>query len=386
MPSLSQRIKKVAIECGAVLVGITTKKRLLNAPPSGNPDDLLPSARSVISFAIALDHEAARSFISKKDWLSHCENRKIVVKNLYSISDHLAALLRAEGFEALSVDINNNYRPENGAADITEMTDFYPEFAHRYAAVAAGIGRLGWSGNLMTSEYGALVELGSVLTSAELEPDPLLLDSPCDKCKMCALVCPVGMVHPKESTVVTIAGLTEEISDKRPNTCCWIGCTGYESHSPGATWSNWSPYRLSRPLPEEKGAIDALCIQLQKADPQMQDAENSFSDYRKAVFDEDWLYYTVCGFCRTVCWPGREDRKKNRDLITSSGTAALSLNGMHIPAGSETAQILTPFGVEVVVSKAELDQLNEEKHSDGKAPGYSPLDRETIKFLRERNK
>ena len=51
------------------------------------------------------------------------------------------------------------------------MTEFHPEFSHRYAALAAGIRRLGWSGNLLTREFGALVELGSVLTSARLTPD-----------------------------------------------------------------------------------------------------------------------------------------------------------------------------------------------------------------------
>jgi len=78
------------------------------------------------------------------------------------------------------------------------MTEFIPDFSHRYGAVAAGIGRLGWSGNLLTTDYGAMVELGTVLTSAKLEPDPLLENNPCDRCKLCTSVCPVEMISKKE--------------------------------------------------------------------------------------------------------------------------------------------------------------------------------------------
>ena len=35
---------------------------------------------------------------------------------------------------------------------------------------------------------------------------------------------------------------------------------------------------------------------LQKADPQMQVANNSLTNYRQAVLDQNWFYYTVCGF------------------------------------------------------------------------------------------
>ena len=83
-----------------------------------------------------------------------------MARSLYNISDRLVDFLKSEDFEALGVDINNSYRPETGAKDVTEMTEFIPDFSHRYGAVAAGIGRLGWSGNMLTTDYGALVEIG----------------------------------------------------------------------------------------------------------------------------------------------------------------------------------------------------------------------------------
>jgi ferredoxin len=260
------------------------------------------------------------------------------------------------------------------------MIAFHPDFSHRYAALAAGIGRLGWSGNLLTKEYGALVELGSVLTSASLNPDTPIPDKdhPCDRCKMCSLVCPVEMIQPKASSQVTVAGVTETISRKRPNTCCWISCTGYEGLATALTWSNWSPYRLGHPLPENREELNALCTSLQKADPQMQDVNNSFSNYREAIFDPDWFYYTVCGFCRSVCSPRRKDRLANRKLIINSGTAALKFDGSHKVADEDSVEMQTPFGLLVVVGQEDLTGSQAKAR---KWPGQFPLDRAVIKYL-----
>lgn len=48
--------------------------------------------------------------------------------------------------------------------------------------------------------------------------------------------CP-KMVQGKEQLEVTVAGITDTISRKRPNTGCWIGCTGYEELAASETWS-----------------------------------------------------------------------------------------------------------------------------------------------------
>jgi len=382
MKMTEMKLKSLALNLGADLVGLTSRDILADGPPSADPCYLLPSANSVISFAVSLDGDIVKDFISKKKWRPHCDNRKDIAQTLYKIGDALVEKLRSEGHEAINVDINNNYRPEEGIADVTELTEFHPEFSHRYSALASGIGRLGWSGNLLTQKYGALVELGSVLTSAVLTPDKPIPDKehPCDKCKICSMVCPVGMIDPKASIQVTVAGVTETISQKRPDTCCWIGCTGYEGLSVSQTWSNWSPYRLGRTLPEEKQELDALCISLQKADPQMQDIENSFSNYRRAVFDPSWFYYTVCGFCRSVCAPRREERRANRKLITDSGTVSLRLDGSHQVTDQNTVEMQTPFCLRVVVAS---EELSKEQANTRKWPGQFPLDREVIKYLRQ---
>jgi len=381
MQQLENQIKNIARESGASLVGIASKQRLYDAPPSGNPDYLLPSAQSVVSFAVTLDRKIVRDFISKKDWFSHCYERKRIAQTLYTISDRLVNFLKSQGFEAIGVDINNTYRPEPDAGDITEMTEFIPDFAHRYGAVAAGIGRLGWSGNVLTSDYGAMVELGTVLTSAKLASDPLFEKNPCDRCKLCTAVCLVEMIGNKKSVTVSIAGITEEIAEKRPNTCCWIGCTGYHGLAPNKKWSNWSPYRLDYPLPRNKIELDALNIRLQKADPQMYLEENSFTDYRKAIFNPDWFSNTVCGNCRSVCWEKRDDREYNRRLIVNSGIIALNPDGEHIVADEEVVEVDTPYIVRVAMLKKKYEKEIASKKSAGKIQGKTPMDTEVLSSI-----
>ena len=112
MDSVEKGLKSLAVDLGADLVGVTTRERLADGPPSADPRYLLPTANSVISFALALDRDTAKRFISKKEWRPHCVNRKAVVQKLYTIGDTIVEQLRSEGYEALNVDLNNNYRPE----------------------------------------------------------------------------------------------------------------------------------------------------------------------------------------------------------------------------------------------------------------------------------
>jgi epoxyqueuosine reductase QueG len=87
MDSEETRLKSLAVSLGAELVGVTTRDLLADGPPSADPCYLLPSANSVISFALSLDQDIARDFMSKKKWQPHCDNRKAIAQTLYKIGD-----------------------------------------------------------------------------------------------------------------------------------------------------------------------------------------------------------------------------------------------------------------------------------------------------------
>jgi len=68
----------------------------------------------------------------------------------------------------------------------------------RHAAVAAGLGEFGWHSIVITPKYGTRNRFAAILTTAELEPDPLYdgaaLCNP-KTCGVCSGICPNGCIH-----------------------------------------------------------------------------------------------------------------------------------------------------------------------------------------------
>lgn len=228
-----------------------------------------------------------------------------------------------------------------------------------------------------------------MITDALLPADSPIPDEehPCHRCRLCASVCPVGMIPMREDEQVRIGPVTETIARKRPNSCCWIGCTGYEGLSTDLRWSNYSPYRLESPLPDTKAELDALCNRLQASDPMNQEEDNSFEDYRKAIFDDAWHYYTVCGFCRSVCRKDRPQRVEARRRIISSGCAALAADGNHVRQEEGSLCIATPFGLSVMIHPDELKILascDQRELNELLSEAKNPLDREVLRYLSTR--
>ena len=59
-------------------------------------------------------------------------------------------------------------------------------FSQRHAAVRAGLGEFGLSGLVINPQYGPRVRYVSIITEAELEPDPLLTEKVCMRGKCSA--------------------------------------------------------------------------------------------------------------------------------------------------------------------------------------------------------
>ena len=136
------------------------------------------------------------------------------------------------------------------------------------------------------------------------------------------------------------------------------------------------------PLPKNKADLDALNIQLQKADPQMYLEDNSYTDYRKAMFSADWFTNTVCGNCRSVCWHNRDDREQNRQLIINSGIVALQLDGEHIATEEEEViELDTPYTVKVALLKKEYKKALASGMAPGRIQGKSPIDAGVLSYI-----
>lgn len=323
MAALESTLKKIATDAGASSCGIASLERLLNAPPSADPTYVLKSARSVVAFAVAFDEDILADFMAKKSFVPYTRHKKELSIRLFEIGDLLTEHLTGLGHEAVTVSINAVYRPEPGRGKAGAL-EMIPDFSHRYAAVAAGLGRIGWSGNVLTPEHGAAVEFCSVITSAELQQDGLLEDNPCDGCRSCVSVCPVSMIKHHEAKTVSMFGLEDRIAQKRANMVCYSGCGDYHGTSPDGKFSNWSPYRFAGGLPDDDREVEKLGNQSRANDPH---TDGVYQDFRSYIMDPDKIIESNCGFCAYVCNGPSPKRNRARQSILKGGCVVLRVNG-----------------------------------------------------------
>ena len=102
----------------------------------------------------------------------------------------IAAALNAAGSAAVPV-------PRDGYGSIRVLLERpVAFFSHRHAAYLAGLGSFGVSNMLLTPAYGPRVRFASVLTAAELPPDPVREKELCTRCMRCIEECPAGALEP----------------------------------------------------------------------------------------------------------------------------------------------------------------------------------------------
>lgn len=359
--SLGNQIKEVAKKAGAALVGIASKDRLMNNECS-DPTYILPSAESVIGFAVPLDKEVIRNYLRKTD-VSDKKKLSLMEGETYhrleEIGEAIKEFLESKGYEAVNCEVNMDYRyyERIGGSQVERLKElielgqkdpdhpmiqavkqgavkFYnpnltPKMSHRYVGVACGIGRLGWSGNLITKEYGARVYLGSVVTNAKLKSDPYLEDNPCSKCKVCVAACQTQFFDAAKSQTVKIGVVEEEIGRKYAISKCILACGGFTGQSRFKKWSTWCPWRIDVPKDDEEAdkvlertLIDYTLAGGLKAKNVLRLATDTQLGFGKAVKPID-NFDVTCGMCQFVCWETEEERRENAKLLRSSGVVEL---------------------------------------------------------------
>src|SRR5881409_2482008 len=149
--------------------GLFADMRFTMAQPevSCHPEALLEGARTVVS--------AAYCYYAPEPALGEGEGRL----SRYTWSDGYAFL--RERLDALGRTLGGAYRV---LVDANQHVD-------REAAARSGVGFYGKNTMLITRRYGSWVVLGTLVTTAEIEPSaPLELD--CGSCTLCIDACPTG--------------------------------------------------------------------------------------------------------------------------------------------------------------------------------------------------
>lgn len=172
-------ITKMAIELGAVAVGVTSVKNLIDH--QAIELDILPSAKTALVVACGHSQAALNSKnlqVKQNDTIATYEMVRTVCKQL-------AMALENQGSEAVAIPAYLPIDMSDGKYGMVGPVDL------RRAAVEVGIGNYGKSGLILVNGFGPRVRLGAVLTSAPLKPTKKKARSPCpSECQICLLGCP----------------------------------------------------------------------------------------------------------------------------------------------------------------------------------------------------
>lgn len=239
----SQIVKRAALAAGADLCGIGSMDRFEGAPKEMDPRYLFPEAKSVICMVFRIPRGVQRGIEEGTQFYQYPSMAYGGINEIYApqVLYHVGKVIEDYGYEAF-VYRNTGARGCVSDMDGTPGNSLSPEeeieqneqlkknpqhtrsvkytraarpgqvppdlqFQFRLAAVACGLGEIGWSKMFLTKEFGPLQRVAFIFTDAELEPDPLYDGEPlCRKCMACVRECPGQCISSSESIEVNIGG------------------------------------------------------------------------------------------------------------------------------------------------------------------------------------
>jgi len=184
---MKSQIKNLAQSLGMPLCGVSNIDRLKTSDKGKHPCDILPGCKSVIVIgARLLDGIIQANFRA-------FEEGKYNLKGLYGVYGYSMLPNFALTYACYSIA---QYIEANSNAVATPLStgplQNGLQISIRHAAVAAGLAEFGYMGIVLTPEYGPRNRFGVILTTMEIEPDPLLPGNLCNNCGICVKVCPSG--------------------------------------------------------------------------------------------------------------------------------------------------------------------------------------------------
>ena len=344
LTKLKEAVKKIALDSGAKLVGIGSQDRLKDAPPSGDMNFCLDGAKSCIIWAYPNSYEDLKNYFSKKERMSFKKHQYFAYSTSWTSAIKIADFIEKNtNFKAVPVIPNGKYRKVGSFSNLFVGNNAFPDFSLRYGAVAAGLGHLGWSGNLVTKEYGGSLYLAGALTTAPLEPDPMAKENNCNRCKICARACSTGFFSMDEEEDPVFIGGSKEVYAKRNNFIrCAIGCAGWTGLSEDGTWTTWTPGHISLKKIPEKDIQNTEFVQnlmkklfTSKETPKIQRKFNKkiLTSFAKVGLVENVGLRSLedtnprCGFCSAICVADPKKRAELYKLLKASGKLYIDENG-----------------------------------------------------------
>ena len=249
----SEMIKRAALAAGADKCGIAPMSRFEGAPPEMDPRKLFPEAKSVIGFVFRIPRGVQRGIEEGTQFYQYPSMAYGGINEIFApaVLYAVGRVIEDEGYEAFvyrntgargcvsdmdgspgnslspeeQIEVNEyaktatahhrNVQFTRATRDENVPPDL--QFQFRLAAVACGLGEIGWSKMLLTPEFGPLQRLAFLFTDAELEYDEMYSGPAlCRKCGACVRECPGGCIpaiNSGKKITVNLAGKICEWAD-----------------------------------------------------------------------------------------------------------------------------------------------------------------------------
>jgi epoxyqueuosine reductase len=205
--TMTHEIKELAFSNSLDYVGIAAADSLENEPEGSRPSDFLPDAQTIVSLGVKLS--LGVQFANR---LAH--SRRDLRHAIYSYLWHGFGLPSLHYLDRTAILIIRFLEKQGYiavpamAASSFDIRSSLTEFSNIRAAVAAGLGDLGWGELVLTPDAGPRARFTSIITNAPLDVDAVPTKSNLcepDKCKelgkglpVCARVCPTHAIGPGE--------------------------------------------------------------------------------------------------------------------------------------------------------------------------------------------
>ena len=214
MPKITSGVvKEWAKDMGADIVGIASVERFEGAPPGHGPKDFVPEAKSVIVAGIRIPDPIVDydRYHLKFEETPQDVATEATVQKLYLLMGHYVIDMMLNSLAvriANKLEIQGGYKsmptPDTSSTGLGRRVEglHIHFFSQRHAATRAGLGEFGFSNIVLTPEFGPRVRFVSIITEAELEPDPLITEKIClrERCggrggPICLQRCTAGAIQ-----------------------------------------------------------------------------------------------------------------------------------------------------------------------------------------------
>ena len=207
MSKLTEKVRAVAREAGADLVGFAPLSRFSSAPPHLHPRTIFPQTRTVIAVAVRQERGALKAVEEGTYWQAYNCDSYWYLNEIIAPKILRAVVLLLEGEGHTSVPVHNPFGTNMGR----KVRDDQPAgpdglVSLRVVGVAAGLGELGHSKVFLTPQFGPRQRVFAVFTDAALEPTPLLDRPICDGCKRCVKECEAKAIGEMRDVKFVIEG------------------------------------------------------------------------------------------------------------------------------------------------------------------------------------